>query len=174
VTDARLAVEHVRLLAGLNEGEREERRSEALNRRAAERRRPTGGRGANGRDARARSLFASDRHRGADSNVMPGGTRSASSHQPKQFEVRVDLPAHEFRACCKRRLNSAAQGRYGRIRGSDGIFSFHPFALESISGNGYGSAVRMRSELEVAGVIARYDRSRHPRSVYNAAEGLRE
>lgn len=73
-------------------------------------------------------------------------------------------------------VNEFDAGRdwYGRIRGSDGIFSFHPFALESISGNGYGSGVRMRAELESAGIIARYDRSRHPRSIYNAAEGLRE
>jgi len=69
---------------------------------------------------------------------------------------------------------NAGRDWYGRIRGSDGIFSFHPFALESISANGFGSSVRMRGELEAAGVIARYDRDRHPRAIYNAAEGLRE
>ena len=63
---------------------------------------------------------------------------------------------------------------YGHIRGSDGIFSFHPFALESVSGNGYGSGVKMRPELEKAGVIAQFDPKRHPESIYQAARISRD
>ncbi len=59
---------------------------------------------------------------------------------------------------------------YGHIRGSDGIFSFHPFALDSISDNGYGRDVKMRPELERAGVIAKYDPKRHPESIYQSTE----
>lgn len=62
---------------------------------------------------------------------------------------------------------------YGHIRGSDGIFSFHPFSPESISDNGFGRAVSMRPEFEKAGVIAKYDPKRHPEAVYQAVESLR-
>jgi hypothetical protein len=60
------------------------------------------------------------------------------------------------------------QGRdwYGRIRGSDGIFSFHPFALESISGNGYSAPVRIRPELEAAGIVSRFDGRIHTAARY--------
>lgn len=62
---------------------------------------------------------------------------------------------------------NAGRDWYGRIRGSDGIFSFHPFARESISGNGYTAPVSLRSEFERAGVLAKFDAQRHPHSVYN-------
>jgi hypothetical protein len=59
---------------------------------------------------------------------------------------------------------------YGRIRGSDGIFSFHPFAPESVSGNGYTAPVRMRSELTAAGVIAPYNSRIHVASKYQSLD----
>lgn len=55
---------------------------------------------------------------------------------------------------------------YGRIRGSDGIFSFHPFSLECISHHGSPVAVRMRKEFEQAGILAQYDPKRHPSDIY--------
>ena len=55
---------------------------------------------------------------------------------------------------------------YGRIRGSDGIFSFHPFDPSSLSGNGYPVPVRMRDELVSAGVIERYDAKKHDKLRY--------
>jgi hypothetical protein len=55
---------------------------------------------------------------------------------------------------------------YGRIRGSDGIFSFHPFALGSISYNGFPNRVYLRSEFEQAGVIEPFDAKRHPNNIY--------
>ncbi len=46
---------------------------------------------------------------------------------------------------------------YGRVRGSDGIFSFHPFEPSSISRNGMGNPVQMRSELVQPGWLEQYD-----------------
>jgi hypothetical protein len=56
---------------------------------------------------------------------------------------------------------------YGRIRGSDRIFSFHPFEPSSISHNGFGQPVAIRGALVDAGVLEAFDRSRHPNSVYH-------
>jgi len=63
---------------------------------------------------------------------------------------------------------------YGRIRGSDGIFSFHPFSLASISSNGYGSQVRMRAELVEGGALAEFHPDVHPHDVYQTIEHLVE
>ena len=57
---------------------------------------------------------------------------------------------------------------YGRIRGSDGIFSFHPFALGSLSGSGIGSKVQIRPELQRSGRLALFNKLRHPRGLYHA------
>ena len=64
----------------------------------------------------------------------------------------------------------AGRDWYGRIRGSDGIFSFHPFAPHSISGNGYPTQVQMRSELISTGVIAQYNPQIHVASKYSSLE----
>lgn len=56
---------------------------------------------------------------------------------------------------------------YGRVRGSDQIFSFHPFSPDSISYNGAGGPVAMRRELEAAGLLERYDPRRHSSKVYH-------
>ena len=56
---------------------------------------------------------------------------------------------------------------YGHIRGSDGIFSFHPFSPETVSGNGIGGGVQMRTSFEKAGVIAKYDQAKHPAAIYH-------
>lgn len=63
---------------------------------------------------------------------------------------------------------------YGRIRGSDGIFSFHPFSKESISYNGYGTTVSMRPEFEKAGIVAKFDPKVHPNKVYHELKELRD
>ncbi len=55
---------------------------------------------------------------------------------------------------------------YGRIRGSDGIFSFHPFEPVSLSYNGFGNQVQMRSELVSSGLLERYDPARHSKQLY--------
>ncbi len=63
---------------------------------------------------------------------------------------------------------------YGRIRGSDGIFSFHPFSRSSISNNGIGNRVSMRSEMIRAGVLAKFNAKQHPRAVYTRIRSLIE
>ena len=56
---------------------------------------------------------------------------------------------------------------YGRIRGSDGIFSIHPFSRGSISYNGSSLTVRMNDKLVKAGVLAKFDRDVHSNDVYH-------
>ena len=63
---------------------------------------------------------------------------------------------------------------YGRIRGSDGIFSFHPWEPSSISWNGYPSHPSMRQELIDAGWLAPFDPSKHPPTYYTKIRGLDE
>jgi hypothetical protein len=46
---------------------------------------------------------------------------------------------------------------YGRVRGSDGIFSFHIFEPSCISGNGIGVTPQLRTELLRAGKLQQYD-----------------
>ncbi|MGD9647494.1 MAG: hypothetical protein AB7U73_17400 [Pirellulales bacterium] len=55
---------------------------------------------------------------------------------------------------------------YGRVRGSDGIFSFHPFSRSSISDNGFPRTVSIRKELTKSGVVAHYNPKKHSDSVY--------
>lgn len=68
----------------------------------------------------------------------------------------------------------AGRDWYGRVRGSDGIFSFHPFDPATISRNGYGGAVRMRPEFVRAGIVERFNPRRHVSRIYNRVSYLRE
>lgn len=61
---------------------------------------------------------------------------------------------------------SSGRQWYGRVRGADQIFSFHPFALESIADNGASLPVRMRRELTDAGIIAPFDGRVHTAARY--------
>lgn len=61
---------------------------------------------------------------------------------------------------------------YGRIRGSDGIFSMHCFDRSSVSTNGTVRPVKMDKMMLNSGVFAKYNPSRHPRSIYTTIEGL--
>jgi len=63
---------------------------------------------------------------------------------------------------------------YGRIRGSDGIFSFHPFEPSSVSGNGFGSHPSMRDSLVNAGLLQKFNRKKHPNRIYQKIAGLVE
>jgi hypothetical protein len=68
----------------------------------------------------------------------------------------------------------AGRDWYGRVRGSDGIFSFHPFEPSSISGNGYGTtAPQMRAEFVRGGILERFNPSRHSPRFYNRVLRLR-
>lgn len=91
----------------------------------------------------------------------------------------IDVDRHSCTRChetVKRHVREFNAGRdwYGRIRGSDGIFSFHPFDPGSISGNGYGVGVRMRTALIEAGIVAAYDKQAHPDDRYRVLPFLVE
>ncbi|MEX0711594.1 MAG: hypothetical protein WD278_04555 [Pirellulales bacterium] len=60
----------------------------------------------------------------------------------------------------------AVRDWYGRIRGSDRIFSFHPFDPSCISDSGVPRPVVLRAELVSAGLLEQYDPSRHPPELY--------
>lgn len=81
------------------------------------------------------------------------------------------LRCHETVAASVRDFNFSRDW-YGRVRGSDGIFSFHPFDPSSISYNGYGNSVRMRNSMEQAGVLERYDPEVHSADIYQTVKGL--
>jgi hypothetical protein len=83
------------------------------------------------------------------------------------------MRCHETANTSVREFNNSRDW-YGRIRGSDGIFSFHPFSLDSISDNGYARPVRMRGELECAGMLERYDSARHTSVFYQTLANSRE
>ena len=59
---------------------------------------------------------------------------------------------------------------YGRIRGNDEIFSFHPFEPASISPNGFNRTVNMRQELVNAGLLAKFDPAKHNERFYQPTE----
>ena len=55
---------------------------------------------------------------------------------------------------------------YGRVRGSDGIFSIHPFDPSCISYNGIGIKTRLNDQLVTAGLLEEFDRSIHGNQIY--------
>lgn len=59
---------------------------------------------------------------------------------------------------------------YARVRGSGGIFSFHPFNPASISYNGSSRPVAINARLVNAGVIAEYNPRVHVASKYQVLE----
>lgn len=64
------------------------------------------------------------------------------------------------------------RGWYGRVRGSDGILSWHPIAPAAISGNGAPVAVRFRQEFVAGGILAPYDGAKHTVDRYTRIESL--
>ena len=69
-------------------------------------------------------------------------------------------------------LFDAGRDWYGRIRGADGIFSFHPFEPSSISDNGYPRGVSLRRVFLDAGVLERYDAGKHSTANYQRVPHL--
>jgi hypothetical protein len=68
-----------------------------------------------------------------------------------------------------RHVNEFAFGRdwYGNVRGSDGIFSIHPFDPNCVSYNGSSLPPQFNPILINAGVLAEFDPSRHSTEVYH-------
>ncbi|MBX7165089.1 MAG: hypothetical protein K1X74_01950 [Pirellulales bacterium] len=83
------------------------------------------------------------------------------------------LRCHETTNQSVRRFD-AGRDWYGRIRGSDGIFSFHPFSPGAVSHNGSGTGASLRSEFVSSGMIAPYSAAKHSNDIYNDVEELDE
>lgn len=62
---------------------------------------------------------------------------------------------------------------YGRVRGSDGIFSWHPFDPAVISYNGFSNGGRINQRLVNMGILEPYDPARHPADLYTTITGVR-
>jgi hypothetical protein len=128
-----------------------------------------------------RSVLGATWRDDADGVETCAPTTEASFHVvPASYDggfVAVDdtscMRCHETANASVRQFD-ASRDWYGRVRGSDGIFSFHPFSIDSVSNNGYARTVRMRRELERAGALVRYDPARHPASVYQSLVNSRE
>jgi len=75
---------------------------------------------------------------------------------------------------CNQHVSQFQFGRdwYGHVRGSDGIFSFHPFEPSTVSGNGFSSGVQMRGALIQAGLLEPYDGNRHSSKIYTQVPDL--
>lgn len=93
--------------------------------------------------------------------IVPKNYRAAAVEMTQQSCTRC----HET---TNRHVKDFDQQRtwYGRIRGADGIFSFHPFDPSCIAPAGQTLPVRYRPELLHAGYIAPFDGSRHTAARY--------
>jgi hypothetical protein len=58
------------------------------------------------------------------------------------------------------------RGWYGRVRGSDEILSWHPVSPASVSRNGFTFWPALRREFVEAGIVERYEPTRHPAGRY--------
>jgi hypothetical protein len=94
-------------------------------------------------------------------HVIPAGYDAGfvavDSHSCTRCHDTVNQPVRSF---------DPGRDWYGHIRGSDGIFSFHPFAPECISHNGYSNPVEMRRDLYWAGITAPFDARVHGPEMY--------
>ncbi len=118
---------------------------------------------------------------GSNGVAVAAPTTRASFHiVPANYDAGF---IHVTRSSCIRCHNTVNQSVnnfdfsrdwYGRIRGSDGIFSFHPFDPSCVSRNGMGAGVRMNRRLVSAGLLQHYDRDRHPPEIYNSVPHLSE
>ncbi len=99
-------------------------------------------------------------------------TQAAFHVVPRNYDagfIAVDQQScSRCHASVNRHVDDFDSGRdwYGRVRGSDQIFSFHPFEPGTISYNGYSSSPGMRSSLTRAGLLQQFDARKHPASTY--------
>lgn len=62
---------------------------------------------------------------------------------------------------------------YGFVRGSDGIFSLHPFSASSISHNGFTIPVSFNKKLVDEGIFAPHNPREHSSTIYKQIKGIR-
>lgn len=136
----------------------------------------------------ALELLTTTTFRSAHGEVWRKGTNATFTHAPTTDAGLHVIPARydagfievDQHSCmrCHETANQHVRnfdfGRdwYGRVRGSDGIFSWHPFDPSSISSNGFGSRPQIRGSLISAGILAPYNRQVHKAEIYTRVRGL--
>lgn len=65
------------------------------------------------------------------------------------------------------RLFDQNRGWYGRVRGNDGIFTFHPIDPSAISYDGTNKAIVLRQAYVKAGIVEMYDKAKHSGELYS-------
>ena len=107
--------------------------------------------------------------------VNRGGGFHIVPEQYKGHAIKTD--SHGCMECHKHtnvgvRLFDQNREWYGRVRGSDGIISFHPIAPRAISNNGFRPAVQFRPEFLRAGILEPYSPSRHFKAGYRKSRSF--
>jgi hypothetical protein len=98
----------------------------------------------------------------AEFHIVPGGYSAGFIDVSETSCVRCHQTANKHAD-----FFDQPRGWYGRVPGSDQIFSFHPFSLGSISYNGAKQPIAIRRELEASRLLERYDPTRHSSRVYH-------
>jgi len=103
----------------------------------------------------------------ADFHIIPkdysGGFVEVDSKSCMQCHETCNKPARDF---------DFKRDWYGRVRGSDGIFSFHPFSHGSISPRGTPHAISINQDMVNKGIVAAYNEKLHPDTVYRRIKDL--
>jgi len=103
----------------------------------------------------------------ADFHIVPkryaAGFINVTTNSCMQCHKETNQHVHEF---------DIRRDWYGRIRGSDGIFSFHPFDHGCITQSG-GQPVSFNKKMIDAGIIAPFDPSKHSNAVYQRIVNVR-
>lgn len=106
-------------------------------------------------------------------NIVPAKYSGAAIKVSQQSCARCHSTTlhhvNEFAEHTRRYADGTQRFWYGRIRGSDGIFSFHPYEPSAIPGGGQTVAPVFRQSLITAGVLEQYSSARHPDSHYGIA-----
>jgi hypothetical protein len=114
-------------------------------------------------DTPFKSALGQEWKTGADGTQAFAPTTTADFHiVPKNYRGGfVEVSSKSCMRCHDTTLKHAGDFReprdwYGRVRGSDNIFSFHIFEPASISHNGFGTEPELRAELARAGLLKRW------------------
>jgi hypothetical protein len=111
-----------------------------------------------------KSALGQEWKKNADGVEAYAATTDASFHiVPKNYQANfIEVSSKSCMRCHDTTLKHASEIQYrrdwyGRVRGSDNIFSFHIFEPGSISYNGYGREPALRRELIDAGMLKQWE-----------------
>ena len=115
-------------------------------------------------DTPFKSALGQEWKKGKDGVDAHAPTTAADFHiVPKNYQGGfVEVSSNSCMRCHDSTLKhsrdfQAGRDWYGRVRGSDNIFSFHIFEPGSISGNGFSVPTSLRQELVDAGLLKAWD-----------------